>query len=682
MIKTGKKKALYHTINRSNMPTTNPSQRRIKKLLIANRGEIAIRVLQSARELPFSPETYCLYTTNDSTHVTIGRPNHAIEIPSPAKYMDISYLVQLVRDNGIDTIHPGYGFLSESAEFAQQMWEQADCVVIGPGSNILDATGDKLQAKELAVRYDVPVLQAMQQPSQDIEEIGSFASKVGFPVMIKAADGGGGRGIRLVSKAADLQTAMQRCIAESPSGKVFVEKAAVDGFKHIEVQIVGDGKGGVKHAWERDCSLQRRFQKIVEVAPAVVADRSTVVRVIAAAIRIAQGINYLGLGTFEFLVNVDKKEFYFLEINPRIQVEHTISESIAGIDLVHEQLLLAQGMEEHTADLPTTAEAITPPEYSVQLRLCAEDPNMDFSLSTGKITEAKFPSGNGIRVDTHIMRGATIGSDFDNLLAKIIVTASTWPSVVAKARRALEDTEIVGVKTNLSLLRAIVADHVFETGRADNQWLEKNVRRLIGVGERIGEQVHQLSSSLPAMDDSASRSSSAGAMGSVMLRKGNAWSLSLSPVEASKEKVQSHHLRIDKVLRNDFPDTLSAEVSVSTSAAGSQKFKMSLESTSGSQAAVNSKHRKGDASNRTHVMVPMNGKIVEMLVEEGDKVQEGQVMAFVRQMKMELEVRSSRSGIVTWALELEDDEGDDVEQGVLLAVLEDAHSKDAREYKL
>jgi acetyl/propionyl-CoA carboxylase alpha subunit len=664
------------------MTTPNPPQRPIKKLLIANRGEIAIRILQSVREFPFPPETYCLYTPNDSTHITLGRPNHAIEIPSPATYMDIPYLVQLARDHSIDAIHPGYGFLSESAEFAQQMWEQANCIVIGPGSNILETTADKLDAKKLAARYDVPVLRAMQQPSQDIEDISAFARKVGFPVMIKAADGGGGRGIRLVSRSADLQTAVQRCIAESPSMKVFVEKAAVDGFKHIEVQIVGDGKGGVKHVWERDCSLQRRFQKIVEVAPAVVADRSTVVRVIAAAIRIAQGINYLGLGTFEFLVNVDKKEFYFLEINPRIQVEHTISESIAGIDLVHEQLLLAQGMTDHTANLPTRADANPPSEFSVQLRLCAEDPNTDFSLSTGKITGARFPSGNGIRVDTHIMRGAIVGSDFDNLLAKIIITASTWPSVVAKARRALEDTEIVGVRTNLNLLRAIVADCVFESGTADNQWLERNAQRLLGIGEKIGEHIHQLSSTLPAVDDSASRSSSRGAMGNVMLRKGNAWSLSLSPVEASQEKVQSHHLRIDKVLRNDFPDTLSAEVSVSTSGAGSQQLKMSLESTSGSQAAVNSKHKKGDTSNKTHIIVPMNGKLVEMLIEEGEEVQKGQVMAFVRQMKMELEVRSPRSGIVTWALELEDEEGDDVEQGVLLAVLKNTNVTDAREHKL
>jgi acetyl/propionyl-CoA carboxylase alpha subunit len=350
--------------------------------------------------------------------------------------------------------------------------------------------------------------------------------------------------------------------------------------------------------------------------------------------------------------------------------------------LVHEQLLLAQGMTDHTANLPTRADANPPSEFSVQLRLCAEDPNTDFSLSTGKITGARFPSGNGIRVDTHIMRGAIVGSDFDNLLAKIIITASTWPSVVAKARRALEDTEIVGVRTNLNLLRAIVADCVFESGTADNQWLERNAQRLLGIGEKIGEHIHQLSSTLPAVDGSASRSSSRGAMGNVMLRKGNAWSLSLSPVEASQEKVQSHHLRIDKVLRNDFPDTLSAEVSVSTSGAGSQQLKMSLESTSGSQAAVNSKHKKGDTNNKTHVIVPMNGKLVELLVEEGEEVQKGQVVAFVRQMKMELEVRSPRSGIVTWALELEDEEGDDVEQGVLLAILKDANATDAREYKL
>ncbi|CAD0088949.1 unnamed protein product [Aureobasidium vineae] len=657
--------------------------RPIKKLLVANRGEIAIRILQSARELPDPPETFGLYTSNDSTHITLGRPDHALEIPSPATYMDIPTLVQLVKDRGIDTIHPGYGFLSESAEFAQQMWEQANCMVIGPGHSILKTTGDKLEAKKLAAQYNVPVLQAMKKPSENLEDVREFASKVGFPVMIKAADGGGGRGIRLVNSAAELQTAVQRCIAESPSGKVFAEKAAVNGFKHIEVQIVGDGKGGVKHVWERDCSMQRRFQKIVEVAPAVVEDRSTVAQVIAAAIRMAQGIDYLGLGTFEFLVNVDKKEFYFLEINPRIQVEHTISESIAGVDLVHEQLLLAQGLTDHTTELPITANTKPPSKFSVQLRLCAEDPHADFSLSTGKITQARFPNGNGVRVDTHIVRGAVVGSDFDNLLAKIIVTASSWPRVVAKARRALEDTEVVGVKTNLSLLRAVVADQAFESGTADNRWLEENIKRLLATGEKIGEGIQSLNAGLPAVDDSSDRPSSGGAAEGAMLRKGDAWSLSLSPVEASREEApQNHHLRIEKILRNDFPDSLSAVVTFSTSGAGSQTFQMSLESTSASQAAVDSRHKKGDAKNKAHIILPMNGKLVEMLVEEGEEVEEGQVIAFVRQMKMELEVRSPRSGTVTWTLELEDEEGDDVEQGVLLAVLRDEHATISRVSKL
>ncbi|KAI4728998.1 hypothetical protein E4T49_03164 [Aureobasidium sp. EXF-10728] len=596
--------------------------------------------------------------------------------------MDISALVQLAKSKKIDAIHPGYGFLSESAEFAQQMWEQANCMVIGPGHGILETTGDKLEAKKLAARYNVPVLQAMTTPSQDLEDVRVFASKVGFPIMIKAADGGGGRGIRLVQETEELQTAVQRCIAESPSGKVFAEKAAVHGFKHIEVQILGDGKGGVKHVWERDCSMQRRFQKIVEIAPAVVEDRSTVVQIIAAAIRMAQGINYFGLGTFEFLVNVDKREFYFLEINPRIQVEHTISESIADIDLVHEQLLLAQGLTDHVAVLPTTADARPPSRFSVQLRLCAEDPHTDFSLSTGKIAQARFPSGNGVRVDTHIVRGAVVGSDFDNLLAKIIVTASSWASVVAKARRALEDTEVVGIKTNMDLLRAIVADRASESGTADNQWLEKNVQRLLATGEKIGQDIHDLTTSLPAVNDSTDRSSSGGAAEGTMLRKGNAWSLSLSPVEASREEASNHHVRIEKVLRNDFPDSLSAVVGFSTPGAGTRTFQMSLESTSASQAAVNSKHKKGDVNDKAHIMLPMNGKLVEMLVEEGEEVKEGQVIAFVRQMKMELEVRSPRSGTVTWSLELENEEGDDVEQGVLLAVLRDEHATGSRESKL
>jgi pyruvate carboxylase len=415
-------------------------QRPISRILVANRGEIAIRVLQSCHELPNAPTTYAIYTDNDSTHVSLGRPHHAIKARSPASYMDIDYLAGVVKDNQIDAIHPGYGFLSESAEFSRRMWKEANCLVVGPGWEVLEKTGDKLMAKALAAESQIPVLKAMDRPTGKVEDVRRFAGQVGYPVMIKAVDGGGGRGIRLVESEGVLENAVQRCVSESPSRLVFAEQAAVDGYKHIEIQIVGDGKGGIRHLWERDCSVQRRFQKIVEVAPAPVRRRTVI------------ALKYLGLGTWEYLVNVDQGKFFFLEINPRLQVEHTITECITGVDLVREQLLLAQGLQNLDAIWPgqPISERKTPPSASIQLRLCAEDPLSGFSLSIGKVSDVQFPTGNGVRVDSHLSRGGVVGSDFDNMMAKIILTAATFDQCVVKARRALEETKVDGVKTNLN----------------------------------------------------------------------------------------------------------------------------------------------------------------------------------------------------------------------------------------
>lgn len=252
-----------------------------------NRGEIAVRILQAARELPNAVETFALYTPEDRSHCDAASPHHALPVPSPASYMDISLLVQLAKDHSIDTVHPGYGFLSESAEFAQRMWQEAGAKVIGPGWEILAQTGDKLQAKELARSCNVPVLAALEKPTNDMSVITSAVKRVGYPVMVKAVDGGGGRGIRLVNREEELQASVERAVAESPSRTVFVEKAAIQEFHHVEVQIVGDGTGEVRHLWERDCSVQRRFQKIVECAPAMIRNRDLISKVIDAAMKMA-----------------------------------------------------------------------------------------------------------------------------------------------------------------------------------------------------------------------------------------------------------------------------------------------------------------------------------------------------------------------------------------------------------
>ncbi|RMZ88188.1 hypothetical protein DV736_g4576, partial [Chaetothyriales sp. CBS 134916] len=663
-------------------------QRPISSLLIANRGEVAIRIAQSAHELGLT--TYALYSDNDSTHVSLGRPRRAIKIPSPSTYMDIDSLIQIVKEHQIDAVHPGYGFLSESHEFSRRMALEANCMVVGPGWEVLERTGDKLQAKALAVECEVPVTRAMTQPTNKVEAVRLFAQQVGYPIMIKAVDGGGGRGIRLVRNEGELQNACERCLSESPSRSVFAEQAAVDGFKHIEVQILGDGRGNVKHLWERDCSVQRRFQKIVEVAPAPpVGSRRVMAKVIDSAIRMARKLRYQGVGTWEFLVNWKRRQFFFLEINPRLQVEHTVSECITAVDLVKEQLLIAQGQKNWEDDLRLGEwwEADTPPSgaaaaASIQLRLCAEDPTNNFSLSIGKVTDVRFPSGNGIRVDSHLSHGGSVGTEFDNLMAKIIVTASTWDAAVVKARRALEETSITGVKTNLNLLRAIVADSHFASGLADTTWLESRVADLIEQGEQLGNAIDDATADLPALPSlggggggggDSSNVTSGSNNNTTVFRKGDAWSLTLEDKhQPAPAATAPHHIKIDKITRNAFPEALVAEVSFTIPGvtAEPKEYKIRLMSSNTTSAAAGSSHRRGDPSNKAHVVLPTSGKLMEVLIEPGDRVEENQVIGFVKQMKMELEIRSPRAGTVAWAIELDDEEaGDDVAEGVLLAEL-------------
>jgi pyruvate carboxylase len=265
-------------------PCTSRSYR-IQALTILS-GEIGTRIISTARELDV--KTYSIYTTNDASH-TFGS-THSIQLTSPASYLDISELIDIVKKHNIDTIHPGYGFLSESPDFARRIWDEAGALVIGPGPEILSRTGDKLQARLLAEECQVPVLPALKSPTSDVSELQKFASSVGYPIIIKAVDGGGGRGIRIVKKDEELSSLAKRALQESPSGRVFAEKAAIDGYRHVEVQIIGDGRGNVRHLWERECSIQRRFQKVVEFAPSSIPYRKLVGEVINAALRMAKKV--------------------------------------------------------------------------------------------------------------------------------------------------------------------------------------------------------------------------------------------------------------------------------------------------------------------------------------------------------------------------------------------------------
>ncbi|KAG9234683.1 carbamoyl-phosphate synthase L chain, ATP binding domain-containing protein [Amylocarpus encephaloides] len=653
-----------------------PEIRPIKRLLIANRGEITTRILQTTREL--SLDTYTLTTSTDTLHTHSLPLSRIIPLPSPSSYTRIPTLLALVKEHNIDTIHPGYGFLSESALFASAMLSEANALVIGPGAEVLERTGDKLQARGLAEECGVAVLPALREPTSGIEDIQNFAEEIGFPILLKSSASGGGRGIRLVPSSSTLEKLLPLVLAESPSGTVFAEKAAVNGYRHIEVQILGDGTGDIRHLWDRECSIQRRFQKVVEFAPSSLKDRSTIKSIVESAVRMAKHIKYTGLGTWEFLVHEENREFYFLEINPRIQVEHTITEQLAlGLDLVKLQIQIAQGyllkdvFPSHLSQDPETP----PPIHSLQLRVTAEDADNNWSLSVGKITDFRFPGGNGVRVDTHLIPGqeAIIGTEFDTLLAKIVISAPTWEDVVRKARRALGDTFVEGVKTNLGILRASIDSDAFVEQTCDTQWLEGNLSTLLAVAKASKPQ-HLLKN--------ASKRSSApiSASSNVLFRKGDAWSISLTPSlpdqqqathQQTEAKEQISHLQLTRIHRNEFPTSLTASILYTTPLSPKpQAYTLTLASTTSSFASLSNvtSHRRGEPGNERHIVFPFAGKLIEVLVEEGDEVQKGETVAVVRQMKMELEIRAARGGRVVWVYEGE--EGDEVGEGVIVAELE------------
>ncbi|KAI0542518.1 PycA protein [Xylaria digitata] len=656
----------------------SPPRRPIKRLLIANRGEIAKRIVDCAREL--SIETFTLATSGDTSH-TFGAA-HVLSIPSAASYLDITALIEIVKKHAIDTVHPGYGFLSESADFAQRMWDEAQAVVIGPGWDILRKTGDKLAAKLLAQQCEVPTLPAMDKPTASVEEVRYFARKIGFPIMLKAVDGGGGKGIRLVQKESDLESAAARAISEGHSGQIFAEKAAVKGFRHIEVQIVGDGSGQVRNLWERECSIQRRYQKIVELAPSTIGDRELVSRIIDAAMRMARQIKYLSLGTFEFLVNADRGEFFFLEVNPRLQVEHTVTECIALVDLVRIQLEIAQGAklsETSLRDVPSDAMHV-PKLRSIQLRLTAENVQRDWTLSIGRVDAFSLPTGHGVRVDTHLNHHQTtvVGADFDSLLAKIIITGESQQVVLSKCKRALKDTWVKGIKTNLQVLRAIVAHKDFERSLYDTSWLEMNVDSLLMSGLEISRGiVNRQEKANPSFEEErqllTSQASNSNSV--VMLRKGDAWALKLaSPSRGASEEI--HHVKLTRVIRNEFPSSFKADIEYShPHSQGPKPFTLEATNTNATSASIMAagKYRRGDISNPLHVVLPFPGKLVELAVDEGDEIQPGQVVCVVQQMKMELEIRASRGGRVKWVTDVQD--GEDIGEGTLLAELEDSHTR-------
>jgi acetyl-CoA carboxylase biotin carboxylase subunit len=440
----------------------------ITKVLVANRGEIALRVIRACRELGI--RTVAVHSTVDEGALHVRFADESVCIgpgPAPASYLSIPNLIAAAEISGADAVHPGYGFLSERAEFAEVV-QRCGMTFIGPDPEHMRVMGDKVRARETMQAAGVPVLPG-SGVLEDPEQALAYANDIGFPVILKAAAGGGGRGMKIVRDEAvlarTLETAQAEAQAAFGSGAIYLERF-VERPRHIEVQVVADRHGGCIDLHERECSIQRRHQKLVEEAPATRLDPAVRKALREAAVAAAKAIGYHSVGTVEFLVDGD--QFYFMEMNTRIQVEHCVTEMITGVDLIHEQIRLAQG-----EPLGHLAAPIPVRGHAIECRLNAEDP-VTFAPQPGTITALNFPGGFGVRVDSHIYQGYQVSPYYDSMLAKLIVHAPDRDGALRRMRRALDECVIEGIRTNIPLHRWLIDHEGFRRGGYDTHFLERN----------------------------------------------------------------------------------------------------------------------------------------------------------------------------------------------------------------
>jgi acetyl-CoA carboxylase, biotin carboxylase subunit len=440
-----------------------------KKVLIANRGEIALRVIRACRELGL--ETVAVYSEADreSLHVRFADDDVCIG-PAPARdsYLRIPRLIAAAEITGADAIHPGYGFLAENAEFAETC-AASNITFIGPTAEQIRVMGDKAAARQTMMAVGVPVVPGTPGPVEDVDEACEFAKSIGFPVIIKAAAGGGGKGMRVAKDPDDFARSFQLARSEALSafgnGDVYVEKY-LERPRHIEFQILGDSHGTVIHLGERDCSVQRRHQKLIEEAPSPAMTPDLRQRMGDDAVKGAKAINYVGAGTIEMLLDEDGS-YYFMEMNTRIQVEHPVTEMITGVDLVKEQIRAAAGEKLTVSSLPALR------GHVIEVRVNAEDPARNFQPSPGKITTYHPPGGPGVRLDSHVYAGYTVPPFYDSLLGKLICQGRTREEAIARLRIALDMFVVEGVTTTIPFLRRVMDNERFISGKVDTKFLER-----------------------------------------------------------------------------------------------------------------------------------------------------------------------------------------------------------------
>lgn len=452
-----------------------------KKILVANRGEIAVRIVRACKEMSIAPVAIYSEADQFSLHVKRASHAHCLSKKPLEAYLNGQKIIECAKTAGCEAIHPGYGFLSENAEFAAAC-EQAGIVFIGPRASVIATMGSKIAARKAISKAGIPTIPGSEGNLKTIEEAILWAERLGYPVMLKATFGGGGRGIRLCHNESQIKQQFARVQSEAEKSfgdaHVYMEKYIANP-RHIEVQILGDHFGTMLHLFERDCSVQRRHQKLVEIAPAPTLDNSTRDQLYDFAVKAAKQVGYTNAGTVEFILDEHNRP-YFMEMNTRLQVEHPVTEQITGIDIVQQQINIAAGKR-----LTMSQEQITRNGYAIEFRINAEDPQNDFLPSFGRITRYYAPGGPGVRTDSAIYTGYNIPPDYDSLCAKITVWALDWPSVLRRARRALEEMRLFGVKTTIQYYLEMIKSEefqkgVFTTGLVDAhpEWLKYSNKSL------------------------------------------------------------------------------------------------------------------------------------------------------------------------------------------------------------
>jgi acetyl-CoA carboxylase biotin carboxylase subunit len=443
---------------------------KIKKILVANRGEIALRVMRSARELGI--KTVAIYSEADRNALHVRYADEAVCVgpaASSESYLRIDKILAVCKKLHVDAIHPGYGFLSENADFARQV-SKAGLIFIGPSPEAIEVMGDKLAAKAAVLKRGVPLVPGLDKAITDIPFAKKKAAEIGYPILIKASAGGGGKGMRIVEEEKDFEEQMDRAVSEAKNafgdGSVFIEKF-VSSPRHIEIQILGDTHGNIIHLFERECSIQRRHQKVIEEAPSSVLTPEKRDRMGKAAIDVAKACNYYGAGTVEFIVD-EKLDFYFLEMNTRLQVEHPVTEQITGVDLVKEQIRIAEGRP-----LSVKQEDLKIIGHAIEVRVYAEDPQNNFLPDIGNLKVYNRPQGTGVRVDDGFEQGMDIPIYYDPMIAKLITFADSREEAIARMIRAIDEYEIVGIETTLSFCKFVLEHEAFTSGDFDTKFIEK-----------------------------------------------------------------------------------------------------------------------------------------------------------------------------------------------------------------